>query len=288
MLYGLDYLKSKCTRRAARVRIRYQYYEMKNGIIDINGVIPAEFKWLSECLGWCSKAVDVLSDRLVISKFDNDNYDATRIFEESNSDILLDNAMLSALISSCSFIYIGKKNDYPCLQVIDGSHATGIIDPQTNLLTEGYAILDTDEWGKPTLEAYFLPEKTIYYRDGVQSETMTHKAPFCALVPMIYRPDAKRPFGHSRISRACMDIQQAALRTLRRSEVASEFYSVAQKYILGLSEDAEFNGRYATMSSFLAFSKDDDGDVPTIGQFAPQSMTPYSEQMKTLASLFCR
>ena len=262
---------------------------MKNSIEDISGLIPDSFKWLTSALGWCAKAVDSLADRIMFDSFENDDYEINEIFRLNNSDILFDSSVLSALISSCSFIYIGREADgYPSLQVIDGGNATGIIDPVTNLLTEGYAVLERDEYNKPVLEAYFQPYRTEYYVNGSLNAEMTlnHNAPYALLVPIINRPDAKRPFGHSRISRACMSLTQSALRTLKRSEVSAEFYSIPQKYIIGLSEDSEFNGRYATMASFLDIGKDENGDKPSVGQFQQQSMTPYTEQLKTIASIF--
>lgn len=42
----------------------------------------------------------------------------------------------------------------------------------------------------------------------------------------------------------------------------------------------------ATISSFLQFDKDDEGDKPTLGQFTQQSMSPYTEQIRMLAGLF--
>lgn len=84
-----------------------------------------------------------------------------------------------------------------------------------------------------------------------------------------------------------MQLTQSALRTLRRSEVSAEFYSFPQKYVLGLSEEAEQMEKWqASMSSFLDFRKDDEGDMPTVGQFQQQSMTPFTEQLKSIASLF--
>lgn len=287
--YGLSYLKTKLDSKRIRVQKRYQYYEMKNGIEDIKGMIPESFRWLTETLGWCAKAVDTLADRIVFDSFDNDDYMINEIYRLNNADILFDSAVLSALISSCSFIYIGQGTDgYPVLQVIDGASATGIIDPVTNMLTEGYAVLERDKNNNPVLEAYFRPYQTDYYEKGQLNKemTFTHKAPYSLLVPVINRPDAKRPFGHSRISRACMSLTQSALRTLRRSEVSAEFYSIPQKYVIGLSDDTEFNNRYASMSSFLDFRKDEDGDKPSVGQFQQQSMTPYTEQLKTIASIF--
>lgn len=84
-----------------------------------------------------------------------------------------------------------------------------------------------------------------------------------------------------------MKLQQGALRTLLRSEVSAEFYSFPQKYITGLSQDADgFDKWKAVISSFLALTKDDDGDKPSVGQFTQQSMSPYTEQLRTFASLF--
>lgn len=289
MIYGFEYLKKKLAEKQRRVRTRYSYYEMKNGIEDFSNIIPENFKWLSATLGWCAKAVDTLADRIVFDSFDNDDFAIGDIYKLNNADVLFDNAVLSALISSCSFVYVGvDKDKYPKLQVIDGGNATGIIDPVTNMLNEGYAVLERDENNKPVLEAYFQPYRTDYYVNGKLAPEMAliHRAPYALLAPIINRPDAKRPFGHSRISRACMSLTQEALRTLRRSEVSAEFYSTPQKYVLGLSEDAEFNNRKAALSSFLNFPKDEDGDRPSVGQFAQQSMTPYTEQLKTIASIF--
>lgn len=285
-IYGIDYLQRRLADKQTRVLLRYKYYEMKNNAQDFSSLAPEKFKGLKETVGWCAKAVDSLADRLQFDEFQNDEFDLSEIFLSNNQDILIDSAVLSALISACSFVYIREDNGYPRLQVIDGSNATGIIDPVTNLLTEGYAVLERDSMGVVKTEAYFMAGMTEIYSHGVLVQRIPNAAPYALLVPIIYRPDAKRPFGHSRISRACIAYTQTALRTIKRSEVSAEFYSFPQKYVLGLSEDAEFNNRLATISSFLNFTKDGDGDHPIVGQFQQQSMTPYTEQLRTLASLF--
>lgn len=285
-IYGIDYLRRRLADKQTRVLLRYKYYEMKNNTQEFSSLAPEKFKGLKETVGWCAKAVDSLADRLQFDEFQNDEFNLSEIFLSNNQDILIDSAVLSALISACSFVYIREDNGYPRLQVIDGSNATGIIDPVTNLLTEGYAVLERDSMGVVKTEAYFMAGMTEIYSHGVLVQRIPNAAPYALLVPIIYRPDAKRPFGHSRISRACIAYTQTALRTIKRSEVSAEFYSFPQKYVLGLSEDAEFNNRLATISSFLNFTKDGDGDHPIVGQFQQQSMTPYTEQLRTLASLF--
>ena len=218
------------------------------------------------------------------------------MFNQNNPDIFYDDSMLSSLITSCSFVYItrggiNEADDVKKMrfQVIDGTNATGEIDDFTKLLVEGYAVLERDKSDNVITYAYCTPGRTEVYHTG-ESEPFaveTFNSRYCALVPIIYKPDAKRPFGHSRISRACMDYSKSAMRTVKRSEIASEFYSFPQKYATGLSNDAEIlNSWQATMSAMLTFTKDDEGDSPTLGQFQMASFTPHLEQLKTIASMF--
>lgn len=286
---GISYLRRKLNTKQARVNLRYKYYEMKNVVKDMSKMTPPSMRWLTASLGWCGKSVDSLADRLVFKEFTDDNFDINQIYQMNNPDVLFDSAVLSALIASCCFIYISPDNEgFPRLQVIDGSNATGIIDPITGLLKEGYAILERDRNKQITLEAYFTPGRTDYIRKGQKEiESYYNAAPYPLLVPVIYRPDAVREFGHSRISRAQMQIMQSALRTLKRSEISAEFYSFPQKYVVGLSEDAEQLDKWrATMSSMLTFTKDEDGDIPQLGQFTQQSMSPYIEQFRMFAAAF--
>ena len=104
---------------------------------------------------------------------------------------------------------------------------------------------------------------------------------------MVYKPDAVRPFGHSRITRACMSIVGSAIRTAKRSEIAAEFYSYPQKYILGMDPNADRMEKWkASMSSLIQITKDEDGDKPTAGQFQQASMAPHTEQLRMFAGMF--
>lgn len=285
---GIDYLRRKLAQKRPRVLKRYIYYDMKNTAQDLTKIIPKEFDSLRPVLGWCAKAADSVSDRIVFEGFTDDGLGLNEIYDLNSKDVLTDSAIGSAVVTSCSFIYISEGTDgTPRLQAIDGGNATGIIDPVTRMLTEGYAVLERDDSGNPSIEAYFTAESTQIIGKDKKVTTYPNPAPFALLVPMIHRPDPTRPFGRSRISRACMELTNTALRTLRRSEVSAEFYSFPQKYLVGLDPDAEQPDKWAaTISSFLQFDKDSDGDHPTLGQFQQQSMAPYDDQMRTIASMF--
>ena len=289
-LKGIAYLRNKLEYKRSRGLLRYKYYEQKNSAYDPGDVIPNKLKEAyKSTLGWCSKAVDSLSDRLIFDGFENDNFDFWTIYQQNNADLLFESAIKGALINSCDFIYISAGADgFPRLQVLDGTNATGVIDPITNLLTEGYAVLERDDHDAPILEAYFTPDYTEFYSSVDEIATrINNPARYPLLVPIIYKPDSKRPFGHSRISRSCMDLINKARNTVTRGEVSAEFYSFPQKYVTGLSQDAEPLEKWqATISSLLQFSKDEDGDRPTLGQFTQQSMAPFIEQFRMYASAF--
>lgn len=286
---GIDYLKKQLAGKRAYVLKRYKYYNMKDRARDLEISTPPKLRWMDGALGWCNKAVKSLTDRITFEEFRNDNLDMMEIFRRNNAQIMTNMAALSACISSCCFIYISPDADgYPRLQVIDGGNATGIINPITMLLTEGYAVIKRDTDTDKVLEdAYFTGEETVYYKRGKITQVIRHNARQPLLVPIIYDPEPTKGFGRSRITDACMDLQERAKRVLKRTEITAEFYSYPQKYVTGLSRDAELMDKWkSTMSAMLTFSNDADGNHPIVGQFSQQSVAPHLDQLKMLASLF--
>ena len=159
---GIAYLSQKLTKKRSRTLLRYDFYEQKKKAPDLGISTPEGLEWFTSINGWCTKAVDILADRLQFDEFEDDTFNFTGMFALNNPDIFYDDAILSALINSCSFVYaskgsvIGGKKQMR-FQVIDGSNATGIIDDFTKLMTEGYAVLDRDEYENVKTYAYFTP-----------------------------------------------------------------------------------------------------------------------------------
>ena len=286
---GIGKLQSLLMQKRIRVGIRYLYYDMKNLTMDFGISSPPELKYWNSCVGWCSKGVDALADRLDFYGFKDDVFGLAEIYDANNKDVLFPSAIKGALIGSCAFIYVSEGEDgYPRLQVINADDATGIINPTTGLLNEGYAVLERNAIGQPVKEAYFTHEYSAFYENGVLVDQREYAVKEPMLVPLVFRPDAKRPFGHSRISRSCMAQVNSALRTIKRSEISAEFYSFPQKYVTGVDQDAgQFDKWSAAMSAMMRFTLNEDGqDHVKIGQFSQQSMTPHIEQLKMFAQLF--
>ena len=288
---GVEYLRKKLKLYEPRVNLKYKYYDQKDNVWERSFTIPDKMKWAYEAVsGWNTKAVDSLADRLTIRSLENDIFGISEIYNMNNPDILFNSAIKGALISSCDFIYIADdvNEDLPRLRVVDGANATGVMDLTTNLLKEGYAVLSRDENDEPELEAHFEPYRTTYYENREVSRIFEHNVPYPLLVPVVYKSDARRPFGRSRITRSTMYLQRFMKRTLVRMDVNSEFYSFPQKYVTGLDQDAEgFDKWQATVSSMLAFTVDENGQNQVKpGQFQTASNQPLIEQLRVAASLF--
>jgi hypothetical protein len=98
------------------------------------------------------------------------------------------------------------------------------------------------------------------------------------MVPVLRMANRQRTadrIGKSEITPEVMSITDAACRRLMGIEVGAEFFQAPQRYILGASEqafqDAEGNpkGAWETyIGRVLALERDEDGNVPTVGQFA--------------------
>jgi hypothetical protein len=294
-------LMNKLRLKQNRVNLKYRYYEQKfsPNIKSLSRI--THLNNLRLVLGWCTKAVDVLANRLIPTTWDNDNFNISNIYNMNNPDTLYRASVQSALISGCSFISITPdieniNENNPTLTVYDGASATGFIDTSTGFLTSGIAILSYDELGSVKTYAEFYPDRTDYYEIGTGKDPISIKnnTGVPLLVPIINQPTARRPFGISRITRACMNLVDGAIRTLLRQELSAEYFSFPQRYLLGADqslkdfEDKDDLTRFkSSLSTLLTISKGE-GDTGNmqIGEFQRPSMSPFNEQVKMLACLF--
>lgn len=291
-MQGKEYLKKKLNTVSSFVERRYDYYDKKNNADLRTIAIPVGLmQQYRTRLGWCSKAVDLLGNRLAINRFKNDNFNMQSIYMDNNSDILFSSAIKGALISACDFIYIYKDSeDRVRMQVVGGKNATGILDDTTALLSEGYAVLKRDpKDNRVLLEAYFTSEYTEYtdYENGGEPWRIENEAGYCLLVPVINEPkEGSKGFGHSRISREMMNCQDSAEKLLTEIKILAEVNSWPQKWITGLAEGTEVDSLQATFASMLRFDKDQDGDRPTVGQFQQMSFSDHVSMFDTFVSVF--
>jgi hypothetical protein len=290
-------LLSVLSRKRARNKKRRTYYEAKNKVNDLGISIPPPLKDMNICIGWPAKAVDTLAGRSVFEGFVSADGDETEL-----NAVLSDNAFTSRLypqtvrdelMHSCAFVTVTKGEEGEPEVLISGHSAetaTALWDNRKKRVSCGLVITKVVE--KEATE-YVMFTDAAAIRIGVlpngrwTSTRAEHSMGRPLIEPLVYKPANDRPFGRARISRGVMSITDRAIRAIFRTEVASEFYAAPQRYVLGAEEDLFANGKWeAYIGNWLGIPKDEDGDLPTVGQFPAMSMDPYLNQMRSLAAEF--
>src|SRR5690625_4620119 len=302
----LDLLRTLLDRWASKVRrnqLRMTYYDGKNRLRDLGISIPPQLKAVETVVGWPAKAVDALAHRVVFDGFvlpgdQEDPYGLSAAFQENEMQMALPQAITSALIHAVAFISVTHGDTEAgqpevLVQARSGMYGTGIWDRSTRSLRAALSVSDVDANGVPTEMVMHLPDRVghiVRSAAGRWSAAWRRNPVGRVLVePLVYRPDLDRPFGRSRISRPVMSITDEAVRTVLRTEVSAEFYTAPQRYALGLEEDAfgdEGPGWLSILGRMFTVGRDENGDLPTVGQFPQQSMQPHNEHLRMIAARF--
>ena len=296
------------TLRLRRNVLRTQYYDQHNVLKDLGIAIPPHLTELELVLGWPAKAVDVLARRCRLDGFvvpgdENDVFGVSELWRGNDMHIELPQTLTSALVHSCAFLTVTRGDvsaGEPEVLISSQSalYGSGIWDSRRRRLKAALTITDMDEIGRVTGWALFMPQMTIraLFENGAWGiSRFGHTLDRLPVEVLPYKPRLDRPFGCSRISRAVMGLTDSALRTVVRMEVHAEFFSSPQRYAMGADEsmfvDADgepLNQWQAILGRVWAAGRDPDtGEVPQLGQFAQSSPQPHTEQLRSLAAMFC-
>ena len=292
----LQQLLSEWSKKRYRNVLRTTYYEGKQLFRDFGISIPPQLRSFEPTLGWVAKGVDALVDRThfegFVSSGEND-FGVSEIVFDNNLEDEFQQSFTSSAMHACSFLTVTHGGDgEPDVLVLPhaADEATALWDSRKRALSAFMAVTSWDA-GSPDGLLMMTPERVYRFTkvDGKWFGKFDKNPVGQVLaVPLPYKPELKRPFGHSRISRAAMSITDAALRTVLRAEVSSEFYSSPQRWVLGADVEAFAgdNKWKAVMGRLLALERDEDGEVPQVGQFAAASPQPHTDQLRMWASLF--
>jgi len=225
-------------------------------------------------------------------------------------DVYLDNSLeaeapmvhLDSLIFGCGFASVGTRdpNDLektPLVTTESTELTTGIYDPQKRRLMSG-VIFRADDEGHVMRAALLKLDETIYLRRlGVGGRWIVedkdqHMLGRLPLVPFINRPMGSRRQGRSEITRPIRGYTDIGVRTILGMETNREFFSAPQRYVLGATEDDfrdEAGNRIPAWQSVIGriwgIGRNEDGDLPEVGQWDPAPSRPYLEQIQGLSQL---
>lgn len=282
--------------------IRSAYFDGKMALKPTGNIPEEAMRRIQAVLGWPEKAVSVLAERSVFEGFvavdgGSDPFELSGILDDNRFDLELPQAVSAAYKHSASFITTalgdvsaGEPKVLVLARSADWSAA--IWDVRRRCVASFLAITDIDiHSGQPTALDVYLPDVVLSLTRRPSGSWTTdrreNKLGEVLAEPLAFDPQLHRPFGRSRISRAVMNITDHALTTIVRTEIAADFYAAPRMYAMGVAEDAFKKGKWAAaIDRWFAITRDADGNVPDVGQFAQMTMQPLIDQYRLYATQF--
>lgn len=290
----------KClSERSVRVQDKYDYYNADNEVRDFGISVPMKMVNSRPGIGWASRCVNTLADRVVFEGFAGDTFSINDSFAGIQATNIINKAKHDAFIAGCAFVAIADQNGRTVLIPFTAMEATGIVDQTTGLLSMGLAVtaweVVSGDSRKKLARVYgpkdyvvFTPEYTAIFENRTLYDIYPNATGRTLLHPLTHKSSADRPLGKSRITNTARRIIQEVGRVKRRYEIAGEFYSTPQRYINGLAEGAEKDASLdSTIGKVWAINKDEDGEKPEIGVLTQMSISQFSDAKKDLARDFC-
>lgn len=290
--------------RARNARLT-QYYEMKNPIKDFGIAIPPTIKNVEEVVGWAQKAVDVRVNRSRFDGFvfrgeSDPTLDA--LVTQNRLRQLVRMATRSMLTHGCSAVTVMRgSGSQPAAKVraFSANQCCMLWDKDADQIGAGIVLAGVDREGNASRYVLHLPDRvTVFERDPDAWEwytTSDERNPVGAMlmVPLVNDADIDKPLGHPVLTPELTSIVDKAVRDVLRMDVGAEFFTTPQRWATGIAADLfskplvgedgkpvideetgepvlvtdEAKKLRAYLGSLWAFTKDEDGDTPTLGQF---------------------
>jgi hypothetical protein len=295
-------LSTKLAVQSVRMLVRNAYYEGTQRLYQLGISIPPALAGIRTVVDWPRICIDPLVQRCVIDGFRLDgetdvNDELTQHWQSNDMDAEAPLCFLDSLIYGRGYMIVGSPDepgDSPIITVESPLNMTLNWDPRTRRVTAAYQAYEVEGVYRAVL---YLPDQTVSMsRDQSRGFSIDDRDVHgFGEVPVVRFPNRARSVdreGQSEITAAVMNTTDSACRTLLGMEIAREFYSIPHRYVLGASESDFVDSSGApkaaldmAMNKFLAFERDEEGQAPTVGQFAAADPSVYTKIIDEYAQL---
>lgn len=287
------------------------------GMLDVNCMVG----WCKKAVD--ARAVRSIFDGFVFSG--EPDAELSRMVKENRLRTLYGQACRSALVHGIAAVTVMRGNaGQPAAKVraYSANQFSVLWDKDEGRIACGVVCSKVDEDGTAVQYVAHFPEAVLtidYVRDGAGAWWACSEEPNPMGRPLMevicHDPDLDRPLGHSLLTRELRGIVDKAMRDVLRMEVGAEFFTYPQRYVLGAAdtlfgdppegctEDEE--GNYvdadgnvvspvpnaarkakAYLGALFAIGRDENGEVPTVGQFSPGSADNFTRVFENDAQRF--
>lgn len=300
-------MRGQIANKVRRNKLRIEYRDMQQHISLVGFSIPEHMHDVKASLSWPFQACEAVTNRI-------DPLEFTMTTKSSLLTELADSMTDSATVQaerlaiasmvelSSAFIFTTPGDESAGEPKVittarTATTATAERDPRTRRITSALEVVSAKE------HLLYLPGKTLKVEQinhGRWTVTWEYQGvgQLVMCTPYTWRESLERPFGHSRISRAVMDITDRFFRSSIREEVQADLFSVPRMAMKNADESAFFDKDGNQISPLKAmmgavwgippWRDEETGDLvaPTLEQFAQASMEPHQASRRGLAMEF--
>lgn len=274
------------------------YRDGKYRMNDLKISIPPNIP-IDTVVGWPGTVIDVLEERLDFEGWSSETGNMEAVYIQNDLDVKAPLVHSDALLFGTAFATVttGEEGEpSPLVSVASPTEMVVVRDNRRGVVSAAARFIHDDR-GELIAAVLFRPNETVWAEFTNAGWTITavdeHRLNRVPVAQFINRARGSKMTGSSELTPALRGYTQSALRTLVGAEIAREFYAVPQRYMMGapesffLDENGNPRGAWdAMMGKILAVERDPEtGDVPVVGSFAANAMTPFFEQLRTLSCL---
>lgn len=296
------------------------YYNMKNQIHDLGISIPENLLRVDCVVGWCKKAVDAMAVRSVFDGYSFggvENDTLSHLVSENRMRSLVQRAVCSSLVHGPAMFTVmrgGAGQPAAKVRASSAKQSAVIWDKDAERIGCGIILNDVDDKGNALRYTAHFPDAVLTIkRDSAEGkwESVPEENPLGRpmMEVLAFDADLDRPLGHSMLTPEILGIVDKAMRDVLRMEVGAEFFTFPQRYVLGAADDlfsmqgadgeaGEEDGEgkppipndmakfMAYIGSIMAISRDENGDIPQVGQFTPSNAENFTAVFENDAQRF--
>ncbi len=278
-----------------------QYYEGKNRLKDLRISIPPQLTSVETVVGWAGTAVDVLEERLDLEGYIGaDSLGLNEIFRANELDLESSLGHKDAFVYGTGFVVVGPGADGepdPLITIESPKKMTAIWDQRTRRLSAAILVNRSNDGTSFESATLYLPNENVFLaysnKTWIDVDRWQHNYGRVMVSMLPNNPRTAEPGGRSEITKAVRSYTDSAMRTLLGAEVAREFYSAPQRYILGASEDTFLDADGQPLNAWSVYQgrvlgvpyNEAESVMPQVGQFQANDTRPYFDQIKAYAQL---
>lgn len=260
----------------------YSYEDFSSG--KIASMLPKQH------VGWGKRAVEMRANKTHFDKFENDTLKLNELFEKYRVIEAFDKIKEDVLVCGCGFLALTGDRVFP----FTAEEATGTFSWYDQNLKDGVAIfrsstekrLSSVEAKVPDGYIEYYPEISVRHEGGkVYQEANVTGRPLMAV--LTHKSTAKRPFGRSVISGPARSAIIDASRTVRQAMIAAYHYNTKVDILLGVDSDTPVDKVEMSTGDVLKVGPNENGQIPSIGEFAQHALAPFNDTILVAARNFC-